>query len=210
MSTRATVWIINEESGYERFLYHHCDGYMLDEEISPVLGKLSSEEWTVDSITKAITDFDDAYREIDACYGVGWDSEYLYKIITNKTCMEKYECGIGDIRLGDCKEEKSKPEYKVETYSYGFPNYANTTPEKEDKETHYEETHYAGIDIDGTQKFGLIPEIISPERRGYLMGLADFLRNIHEKDLKKKFSLSDYEVCLVFEYMAQMHPERKG
>lgn len=207
MSTRATVWIINEESGDERFLYHHCDGYMLDEEISPLLGKLSSVDWTVDSVTKAITDFDDAYREVDADYGVGWDSEYLYKISVDKMKMEKFECGIEDTCVGDCKEEKSKPKYRVETYTYGFPveNCANAIPEKDDKETHYEETHYAGPDMKSTPS-----STLSPERRGYLMGLAEFLRNIHEKDLKKNFSLSDYEVRLVFEYMAQMPPNGKG
>ena len=206
MSTRATVWIINEENGYERFLYHHCDGYMLDEEICPILEKLSSRDWTVDSVIKAITNFDDAYIELKE-YGVGWDTEYLYKIITNKMRMEKYECGIGDIRVGDCKEEKSKPEYRVETYTYGFPveNYANTIPKKEDKETHYEGAQCAGPDIEGTPNSSL-----SPERRGYLRGLAAFLRNIHEKDLKKNFSLSDYEVCLVFEYMAQTPPNGRG
>lgn len=207
MSTRATVWIINEENGYERFLYHHCDGDMLEEEICPILGKLSSVDWTVDSVTKAITDFDDDYREVIGGYGVGWDTEYLYKITTNRMRMEKYECGIGDTLAGDCKEEKSKPEYRVETYTYGFPveNYANAIPKKEDKETHYEGTQCAGPDMEGTPSFSL-----SPERRGYLMGLADFLRNIHEKDLKKNFSLSDYEINLVFEYMAQTPPNGKG
>ena len=202
MSTRATVWIINEENGYERFLYHHCDGYMLEQEICPILGKLSSVDWTVDSVVKAITDFDDAYREVDADYGVGWDSEYLYKISVDKMKMEKFECGIGDIRVGDCKEEKSKPEYRVETYTYGFPveTCTKTMQEKEDKET-----HCAGPDMEGTPSFSL-----SPERKGYLMGLADFLRNIHEKDLKKNFSLSDYEINLVFEYMAQTPPNGKG
>ena len=200
MSTRATVWIINEENGYERFLYHHCDGYMLDEEICPLLEKLSSGDWTVDSVTKAITGFDDAYREVEY---VGWDSEYLYKITTNKMHMEKYDCGIEDTLVGDCKEEKSRPEYKVETYTYGFPveTYANTIPTKEDKET-----HYAGPDTEDA------PSLISlsPERKGYLRGLAAFLRNIHEKDLRKNFSLSDYEICLVFEYMAQTPPNGRG
>ena len=40
-------------------------------------------------------------------------------------------------------------------------------------------------------------------RNGYLMGLAAFMRNIHEKTLKKDFKLTDYEVDKVFEYMAQ-------
>ena len=177
MSTRATVWIINEKSGDERFLYHHCDGYMLNEELDPILKELEPEEWAVDTVTKVITGFDDAYREVS--YGVGWDSEYLYKISVDKMKMEKFECGISDTISGDRKEEKSDRKYLVKEYTYSKK---------------YTETASDGLDT---------------ERRGYLMGLASFLRSMHEKALKSNFNLSDYEVNLVFEYMAQIPPNGK-
>ena len=177
MSTRATVWIINEKSGDECFLYHHCDGYMLDEELDPILKELEPEEWTVDSVTKAITDFDDAYREVS--YGVGWDSEYLYKISVDKMKMEKFECGISDTINGDRKEEKSDQKYLAKEYTYS------------------------------EQRTKAVNNGPDAERRGYLMGLASFLRNMHEKTLKSDFNLSDYEVNLVLEYMGQTPPNGK-
>jgi len=89
MSTRATVWILDQENGDERFLYHHCDGYMLDEEIDPILKKLPSDKWNVDDVAQTIINYDEAYGRHHAD-GVGWDSEYVYKVnVTNKT-LEKF------------------------------------------------------------------------------------------------------------------------
>lgn len=117
MSTRATVWILNQENGDERFLYHHCDGYMLDEEIDPILKKLPSDKWNVDDVAQTIINYDEAYgrHHVD---GVGWDSEYVYKVnVTNKT-LEKFECGIEDTDNGDRKEEKTQEKYLEKTYEY--------------------------------------------------------------------------------------------
>ena len=117
MSTRATVWILNQENSDERFLYHHCDGYMLDEEIDPILKKLPSDKWNVDDVAQTIINYDEAYgrHHVD---GVGWDSEYVYKVnVTNKT-LEKFECGIEDTDNGDRKEEKTQEKYLEKTYEY--------------------------------------------------------------------------------------------
>ena len=117
MSTRATVWILNEDNGDERFLYHHCDGYMLDEEINPILTNLQDDKWTVDDVAEAIINYDEVYgrHKVD---GVGWDSEYVYKISVDKKALEKFECGINDTDNGDRKEEKTQGKYLKNTYYY--------------------------------------------------------------------------------------------
>lgn len=117
MSTRATVWINNESTGEERFLYHHCDGYMLDEELDPILKRLEPEDWTVDDVAKEILrEYEDYGRhKVD---GVGWDSEYVYKIDVDKRTLEKFECGINDTDNGDRKEEKTQEKYLEKTYRY--------------------------------------------------------------------------------------------
>ena len=182
MSTRATVWIKGENE--ERFLYHHCDGYMLDEELDPILKGLNPELWTVDDIAEFIIEqYEDYGRH--KVYGVNWDSEYVYKIdVVNKT-LEKFECGINDTDSGDRKEEKTQKKYLIKTYRYDLPQDtinesgpSNVTCETSDNQL----------------------------RNGYLMGLASFMRNIHEKTLKKDFNLTDYEISKVFEYMAQTPP----
>jgi len=95
MSTRATVWIRNEKEDISVFLYHHCDGYSLDEDIDPVLKNLSDEKWNVVDIRSAIEELEggDVYKEKDR---VGWDSEYVYKISIDERKMYKYDTGIGD------------------------------------------------------------------------------------------------------------------
>ena len=105
MSTRATVWIKSENE--ERFLYHHCDGYMLDEELDPILKRLEPEEWTVDDVAEEILrEYEDYGRhKVD---GVGWDSEYVYKIDVDKRTLSKFECGINDTENGDRKDEKTQ------------------------------------------------------------------------------------------------------
>lgn len=117
MSTRATVWIKNETSGEERFLYHHCDGYGLDEGINPILRELPDDKWNVNDVAQAIIDYDDAYgrHRVD---GVGWDSEYVYKILVGDKTLEKFDCGIGDDFHGDCREEKTREKYSVKKYKY--------------------------------------------------------------------------------------------
>ena len=117
MSTRATVWILNEDNGDERFLYHHCDGYMLDEEINPILTNLQDDKWTVDGVAEAIINYDEAYgrHKVD---GVGWDSEYVYKISVDKKTIEKFECGINDTDAGDRKYEKTQAKYLKTKYGF--------------------------------------------------------------------------------------------
>lgn len=117
MSTRATVWILNRENGDERFLYHHCDGYELDYEIDQVLKDLPDDKWTVDDIAVAIVNYDEAYgrHHVD---GIGWDSEYVYKIDVVYKTLEKFDCGISDTVIGDRKEEKTQEKYLVKTYRY--------------------------------------------------------------------------------------------
>ena len=179
MSTRATVWIKSENE--ERFLYHHCDGYMLDEELDPILKRLEPEEWTVDDVAEEILrEYEDYGRhKVD---GVGWDSEYVYKIDVDKRTLSKFECGINDTSNGDRKEEKTQKKYLVKLNGYL-------------REFTTEESH---------QPIFYVPcETDSQLRNGYLMGLASFMRNIHEKTLKRDFKLTDHEVNIVFEYMAQ-------
>ena len=119
MSTRATVWVLNKETGDERFLYHHWDGYMLDDEIDPILKNLPDDKWNVDDVSKAIIDYDEAYgkHKVD---GVGWDSEYVYKIEVSERTMDKFNCGISDFCDGDRKEEKTQEKYMdlEKRYSY--------------------------------------------------------------------------------------------
>lgn len=95
MSTRATVWIRNDKEDVSVFLYHHCDGYGLDEDIGPVLKNLPDDAWNVVDIQDAIQalEFGDSYRMVDT---VGWDSEYVYKISIDERKMYKYYTGIGD------------------------------------------------------------------------------------------------------------------
>lgn len=115
MSTRATVWLRSEKQNITRYLYHHCDGYMLDEELDPILKGLDDNNWFIPDIMKAITDYDDAYREKDE---VGWDSEYVYKIDVDNHTLTKYECGIKDTTNGDRCEEKTQEKYLEKTYEY--------------------------------------------------------------------------------------------
>lgn len=116
MSTRATVWIKSEKEGRDVFLYHHCDGYCLDEDIDPVLKNLPCDEaWNVEDIKASIMalEFGDSYREVDT---VGWDSEYVYKISVDERKMYKYDTGIGD---PDGKENfESRLTDLVKTYEY--------------------------------------------------------------------------------------------
>ena len=95
MSTRATVWIRNDEEDISVFLYHHCDGYGLDEDIDPVLKNLPDDAWNVADIQDAIQalEFGDSYKRVQT---VGWDSEYVYKISVDERKMYKYYTGIGD------------------------------------------------------------------------------------------------------------------
>lgn len=118
MSTRATVWIKNAHTGEERFLYHHCDGYMLDEELDPILKKLTDDQWTVDGVAEAIIEEYEAYGRYVS--GVGWDSEYVYKIYVDEKALEKFECGINDTDKGDRKEEKTQRKYLKNTYYYNM------------------------------------------------------------------------------------------
>lgn len=115
MSTRATVWIKSGDE--ERFLYHHCDGYMLDDELDPILKTLTPGQWTVDGVAEAITEKYEAYgrHNVDC---VGWDSEYVYKIDVKYKTLEKYECGINDTERGDRKEEKTQQKYLIKIYCY--------------------------------------------------------------------------------------------
>lgn len=115
MSTRATVWIRNDKEDVSVFLYHHCDGYGLDEDIGPVLKNLPDDAWNVVDIQDAIQalEFGDSYRRVDT---VGWDSEYVYKISVDKRKMYKYYTGIGDPH-GEANFESRLTELE-RTYEY--------------------------------------------------------------------------------------------
>lgn len=95
MSTRATVWIRSDKDDESVFLFHHCDGYCLDEDIDPALKNLHDDAWNVVDIQDTIQalEFGDSYRRVDT---VGWDSEYVYKISVDECKMYKYYTGIGD------------------------------------------------------------------------------------------------------------------
>ena len=95
MSTRATVWIRNEAEDISVFLYHHCDGYCLDDDIDPLLQNLPEDAWNIVDIRESIKEleFGNTYREVDT---VGWDSEYVYKISIDERKMYKYYTGIGN------------------------------------------------------------------------------------------------------------------
>ena len=111
MSTRATVWIRSDESDVSRFIYHHCDGYCLDEDIDPALKKV--KDWYVPEVVQAVLDIEDAYREVN---GVGWDSEYVYKIDVDERKMYKYDTGIGSPR--DEENFESRLTDLERTYEY--------------------------------------------------------------------------------------------
>jgi hypothetical protein len=115
MSTRATVWIRNDKEDESVFLYHHCDGYCLDEDIDPVLKNLPDDAWNVVDIQDAIQalEFGDTYRRVDT---VGWDSEYVYKISIDERKMYKYDTGIGNPR--DEKNFESRLTNLERTYEY--------------------------------------------------------------------------------------------
>jgi hypothetical protein len=90
---------------------------MLDEELDPILKGLEPEEWTVDDIAECILEKYEAYgrHKVD---GVGWDSEYVYKIDVDKRTLSKFECGINDTENGDRKEEKTQGKYLVKVCGY--------------------------------------------------------------------------------------------
>ena len=119
MSTRATVWIKNEDTGDEKFLYHHCDGYSLDDDLNDVLLGIPAYEWEVENIARAIINYDNAYGRhlVD---GVGWDSEYVYVISIKDRTLKKYECGISSSFDYDCKGEKTQPKYLIREIGYGM------------------------------------------------------------------------------------------
>ena len=116
MSTRATVWIRNDKDDESVFLFHHCDGYCLDEDIDPVLKNLPDDAWNVVDIQDAIQalEFGDTYRRVDT---VGWDSEYVYKISIDEHKMYKYDTGIGD-PYGDEANFESRLTDLERTYEY--------------------------------------------------------------------------------------------
>lgn len=114
MSTRATIWIKSEGQD-DAFIYHHCDGYMLDEEIDPVLKELAPHSWNVPDVINRILEIEDTYSLTDH---VGWDSEYVYKIDVDARVMEKYDCGIDCSANDDCKEEKTQAKYLEATFEY--------------------------------------------------------------------------------------------
>lgn len=116
MSTRATVWIRSDKEDENVFLYHHCDGYCLDEDIDPVLKNLPDDAWNVTDIQDAIKalEFGDTYRRAKT---VGWDSEYVYKISIDERKMYKYNTGIGDPYADEANFESRLTELE-RTYEY--------------------------------------------------------------------------------------------
>ena len=177
MSTRATVWLRSEKQNITRYLYHHCDGYMLDEELDPILKGLDDNNWFIPDIMKAITDYDDAYREKDE---VGWDSEYVYKIDVDNHTLTKYECGIEDTTNGDRCEEKTQEKYRIGTWAYG-----------EDGEHFNERIEVLETTLDDAM------------RAGYLKGVAALQKSLIGPSLKRSLGLTDEEVQTVFKLMAE-------
>ena len=123
MSTRATVWIKNEDTGEEKFLYHHCDGYSLDDDLADVLLDIPKQYWTVETIAKEIIDHDEDYGR-HRVNEIGWDSEYVYVISIKNRTLTKYECGCwfsGEHKNDGMtiQEEKTQPKYIVRQLEIG-------------------------------------------------------------------------------------------
>lgn len=123
MSTRATVWIKDEDTGEDKFLYHHCDGDDLDTELADVLTGLPACDWNIERISRAIVDYDDAYgtHKVDE---IGWDSEYVYVISIKKKTLYKYECGLwfaGNHTNDNMSvaEEKTQEKYLIRELEFG-------------------------------------------------------------------------------------------
>ena len=122
MSTRATVWLKQPSKGESAYLYHHCDGYALDEDLDDVLRNLSKSQWNVEDAINAIVANDDAYgrHHVDS---IGWDSEYVYVIDLDNRTLKKFDCGLwfaeehkdDNMTIG---QEKTQEKYLERTLKY--------------------------------------------------------------------------------------------
>lgn len=117
MSTRATVCLKKASAKEEAYLYHHCDGYALDEDLDDVLKNLPNGAWNVKDLVERIIDYDDVYGH-HCVTSVGWDSEYVYVIDLDERTLKKYGCGICVKDGMSIEEEKTQDKYLERTIKY--------------------------------------------------------------------------------------------
>lgn len=122
MSTRATVWLKKESTGDERFLYHHCDGYSLEDDLDEVLKSLPPNPtyWDVSGLAFKIIEKDEAYGHHNV-NDIGWDSEYVYVIDLDKRTLTKYNCGLCFDKQGAMRDIKTQDKYIERKFEYLSP-----------------------------------------------------------------------------------------
>lgn len=118
MSTRASVWLRKPSTGEEAYLYHHCDGYALDDDLDRVLKELPmGTPWNMEKVFDAIVDYDDAYGR-HRVSSIGWDSEYVYVIDLDERTLKKYGCGICSKDELSIEQEKTQDKYLERIIKY--------------------------------------------------------------------------------------------
>lgn len=83
MSTRCHL-IVKDNKNDERYVYHHCDGYLegVGKEIKEFTNSVYTPiEFTSDEFCKQIENWDDSYEYEDS--GIHGDEEYIYTIDIN-------------------------------------------------------------------------------------------------------------------------------
>lgn len=184
MTTRATLIIKDSKTGEKCYLYHHRDGYSLDEELDNLLQYVVDSNWTVTALRSIVINMDEAYGT-HKVVSVGWDSEYVYVIDAADKTLKKYECGLwfesehhGETM--NIEEEKTQEKYRVGTWAYG------------DGAAHFNER----IEVPETS----IDDVM---RAGYLKGVAALQKSLIGPSLKRSLGLTDEEVQTVFKLMAE-------
>lgn len=118
MSTRATVWLRKPSTREEAYLYHHCDGYALDDDLDEVLrGLPMGTPWNLERMIEAIIEYDEAYGR-HSVSNIGWDSEYVYVIDLDERTLKKYGCGICLKDTMSIEQEKTQDKYLERTIKY--------------------------------------------------------------------------------------------
>ena len=196
MSTRATLIIKDSNTGEKCYLYHHCDGYCLDEDLDEVLEQTIIPKWNVAALKAVILNMDDTYgtHKVD---DVGWDSEYVYVIDVADRTLKKYECGLWfkDEHQGETmsiEEEKTQEKYRIGTWAYG------ETHETSQDNTLVADLEVVALDADEIADLSVnINEI----RVAFLRGIAAS-QKLQITDFLKRI-LSDEEIKTVFKLMAE-------
>lgn len=184
MSTKATLIIKDSKTGEKCYLYHHCDGYSLDEELDNLLQYVVDSNWTVPALRSIVINMDEAYGT-HPVISVGWDSEYVYVIDAANKTLKKYECGLWFesehyLETMNIEEEKTQEKYHVGTWAYG-----------EDGQHFNERVEVLETTLDDAM------------RAGYLKGVAALQKSLIGPSLKRSLGLTDEEVQTVFKLMAE-------